>query len=168
MSCGKLEEHGLLRTTKLTEKNEDTVLKFKKLSVEFARTTHSIPDTLGIAVHTPQGIEIQTGDAKFDLTPVGEEPRPNAEKMCRAAEEGVLVLMSDSTNAESSTFTKRERAVGKRSWHIADRIDGRKIFATFAQNMLRIAEAADAAMAHGRKIAVAGRSMETAMVNGRE
>lgn len=65
---GKLEEHGLLRTTKLTEINEDTVLKFKKLSVEFFRTTHSIPDTLGIAVHTPQGIVIQTGDFKFDLT----------------------------------------------------------------------------------------------------
>ena len=64
---GKLEEHGLLRTTKLTEINEDTVLKFKKLSVEFFRTTHSIPDTLGIAVHTPQGIVIQTGDFKFDL-----------------------------------------------------------------------------------------------------
>ena len=58
---GKLEEHGLLRTTKLTEINEDTVLKFKKLSVEFFRTTHSIPDTLGIAVHTPQGIVIQPG-----------------------------------------------------------------------------------------------------------
>ena len=97
---GKLEEHGLLRTTKLTEINEDTVLKFKKLSVEFFRTTHSIPDTLGIAVHTPQGIVIQTGDFKFDLTPVGDQPSPNFQKMCRFAEEGVLVLMSDSTNAE--------------------------------------------------------------------
>ena len=62
---GKLEEHGLLRTTKLTEINEDTVLKFKKLSVEFFRTTHSIPDTLGIAVHTPQGIVIQPGTSSL-------------------------------------------------------------------------------------------------------
>ena len=165
---GKLEEHGLLRTTKLTEINEDTVLKFKKLSVEFFRTTHSIPDTLGIAVHTPQGIVIQTGDFKFDLTPVGDQPSPNFQKMCRFAEEGVLVLMSDSTNAEIPTFTKSERFVGKSIRHIFDRIDGRIIFATFASNISRIAQAADAAMAHGRKIAVFGRSMETAMVNGRE
>ncbi len=165
---GKLEEHGLLRTTKLTEINEDTVLKFKKLSVEFFRTTHSIPDTLGIAVHTPQGIVIQTGDFKFDLTPVGDQPSPNFQKMCRFAEEGVLVLMSDSTNAEVPTFTKSERFVGKSIRHIFDRIDGRIIFATFASNISRIAQAADAAMAHGRKIAVFGRSMETAMVNGRE
>ncbi len=76
--------------------------------------------------------------------------------------------MSDSTNAEIPTFTKSERFVGKSIRHIFDRIDGRIIFATFASNISRIAQAADAAMAHGRKIAVFGRSMETAMVNGRE
>lgn len=163
----KLDEHGLLKTTELHTIDEDTVLKFRKMSVSFFRTTHSIPDTLGIAVHTPVGVIVHTGDFKFDLTPVTHQP-PNLQKMARLGEEGVLCLMADSTNAERPIWTKSEKWVGKSIRKIFDQVEGRIIFATFASNISRIETACEVALAHGRKVAVFGRSMEAAIVNGRE
>ena len=164
---GKLEEHGLLKTTELHEINEDTVLKFRKTRVSFFRTTHSIPDTLGIAVQTPPGTIVETGDYKFDLTPITNQP-PNLQKMAHLGERGVLALMSDSTNAERPIWTKSERWVAQSIRHIFEQVEGRIIFATFASNISRIQEAAQVALEHHRKIAVFGRSMEAAIVNGRE
>ena len=164
---GKLEEKHLLRNAELHEINEFDEVHFKKLWVSFFRTTHSIPDTLGVAVHTPQGT-IQTGDFKFDLTPVGGLPGPNLQQMAKLGDEGVLLLTSDSTNAERPQFTKSERWVDIHIRRIFERIKGRIIFASFASNVYRLREASDAAIAQGRKIAVFGRSMENAIAAGQE
>ncbi len=165
---GKLEEKHLLKNAELHEINEFDTVHFKKLWVSFFRTTHSIPDTLGVAVHTPQGTIVQTGDFKFDLTPVGHLPGPNFQQMAKLGEEGVLLLTSDSTNAERPEFTKSERWVDIHIRRIFERIKGRIIFASFASNVYRLREASDAALKQGRKIAVFGRSMENAITAGQE
>jgi ribonuclease J len=123
------------------------------------RVGHSIPDAMGIAVRTPVGTIVTTGDFKFDHTPVDGKMSDFA-IMARLGEEGVLCLLSDSTRAESPGYTPSERTVGEAFREIMEPLDGRVIVATFASNIARIQQVLDAAASFDRKVAVIGRSME--------
>lgn len=138
---------------------EDTKIKTKYFEIEFFNTTHSIPDSLGIAVNTPNGVIVSTGDFKFDLTPIG--PMSNIHKMAEIGKKGVRLLMSDSTNAMVEGFSKSEYKVDTALGDIFQRHNGRLIIATFASNIYRLKHIIETSKKNNRKVVLFGRSMET-------
>lgn len=138
--------------------DENTKVKFKNMSVEFFRTTHSIPDSHGIVIHTPNGTIVTTGDFKFDLTPIG--PMANIHKMASIGMKGVSLLLSDSTNALNEGVSLSESKVDAALSHIFLQHSGRIIIATFASNIYRLKHIVDTCKRNNRKIAIFGRSME--------
>lgn len=154
----KLKEHGLLRSTQLFLIDSDSKLRLGTIRTSFFRVNHSIPDCLGIAFHTSQGTIVHTGDFKFDMTPVDEQ-YPDIHKMAELGQNGVLLLLSESTNAERPGFTPSERKIAE---HVEEafRKAPRKIFiSTFASNVHRVQTIVNAAIKTNRKLALLGRSM---------
>ena len=155
---GKLEERNI-QYKNLFVYNEQTKVKFKHMMVEFFMTTHSIPDSHGICVHTPNGTIVTTGDFKFDLTPIG--PMANLHKMAEIGKKGVTLLLSDSTNALNEGFSASESKVDEALSDIFRKHHGRIIIATFASNIYRLKHIVDTCKRNNRKIAIFGRSMTT-------
>lgn len=158
----KLKEHGLLSSTELVRVKPRDVIRLNSVSVEFIKTNHSIADSVAIAVHTPLGVVLHTGDFKVDYTPIDGEPMDFA-RFVELGKKGVLAMMADSTNVEKSGYTNSERIVGESLTRIFGKTKGRIIIATFASNIHRIQQIIDAASVYGRKVAVSGRSMENIM-----
>ncbi len=154
----KLREHGLLETSKLVKIDGNRPVRVGVFEVSFFYVNHSIPDTGGFAIDTPEGLVVHTGDFKFDHTPVDGRPADLA-KLAAFGERGVLALVADSTNAEREGFTPSERVVGKTIDEIIANAPGRVILATFASNIHRLQQVIQSAERHGRKVAVVGRSM---------
>ncbi len=140
--------------------DEKSFIKFKTMNVEFINTTHSIPDSYAIVVHSPAGIIMTTGDFKFDLTPIG--PMADIHKMAQLGAKGVKLLLSDSTNALSDGFSKSESSVDEALGDIFSKIKSRIIIATFASNIYRIKHIVETCRKNNRKIITFGRSMENA------
>ena len=139
--------------------NEDTKLKFNDIEIEFFRITHSIPDSHGISIKTPDGRIVTTGDYKFDLTPIG--PMANLYKMACLGEKGVDLLISDSTNALNEGFSASESVVDETLGEMFDKCkNNRIIIATFASNIYRVKHIFETCYKHNRKICIFGRSME--------
>lgn len=154
----KLEDRNI-RYDHLNIYTEDTILKFGEIEVEFFRTTHSIPDSHGISLTTPDGRIVTTGDFKFDLTPIG--PVADLYKMAKIGHEGVDLLISDSTNALNEGFSTSESKVDDALCEMFDLYpQERIIIATFASNIYRVKHIFETCFKHNRKICVFGRSME--------
>lgn len=171
LTCGlitnKLEEHKLVNSTKLIEVDQGETITLGKFRVEFIQSSHSIPDSVMLAIYTPVGTILHTGDFKVDYTPIDGKIM-DLGRIAEIGNQGVLALMSDSTNAERKGFTMSESTVGglfeKLFLHCTKRI----VVATFASNVHRVQQIVNSAVENGRKIAVCGRSMINMIETARE
>ncbi|NIQ97255.1 MAG: ribonuclease J, partial [Desulfuromonadales bacterium] len=154
----RLREHDLERSARLHTVKPRQRVDLGPFAVEFFRAAHSIADGLGLAIRTPAGLVVHTGDFKLDPTPVDGE-RTDLARLAAYGEEGVLLLLSDSTNVENEGVTLSERTVGEAFAEIIPRCRGRVMVAAFASNIHRLQQAIDAGVAAGRKIALNGRSL---------
>jgi ribonuclease J len=154
----KLGEHGLQGKVKLNEVTTEKDLSLGPFRVEFLEVSHSIPDGVALGIHTPVGVVVHTGDFKLDQTPIDQRPTA-MQRFAELGLKGVLLLMSDSTNADSPGFTSPERSVGQRLDSIFALAPGRIIVASFASHIHRIQQIMDTAARHGRSVAIMGRSM---------
>jgi ribonuclease J len=154
----KLEEHRLKGDTELIQIDSDSILDFGEMKVSFFKTSHSIPDCLGLVLKTPEGNVVHTGDFKFDLTPANNESS-DIHRMAEIGSSGVLVLISESTNAERKGLSPSERMVGDHMVEAFIKAHGKILVSTFASNVNRIQQVVDAALMTNRKLALLGRSM---------
>ena len=154
----KLKEHGRLADARLNVVQPDEPFTIGKLGIEFFRVCHSIPDAMGITIRTPLGLVIHTGDFKVDHTPTDGKPT-DFSVLARMADEGVLLLCSDSTYAEVEGYTPSEMLVGESLDREISQAQGRVMVATFASLISRVQQVVDAAVRYDRKVTVVGRSM---------
>lgn len=154
----KLIEHGLLNSTQMNVINPGEMFKLGEFKIEFIRSNHSIADAVAVALHTPAGVILHTGDFKIDSTPIDGE-MIDLGRIGELGKKGVLLLMSDSTNAERRGYTMSERTVGHTFDNIFENCSKRIFVATFASNIHRVQQIINAAVKYGRKVALSGRSM---------
>ncbi|MEG2429385.1 MAG: MBL fold metallo-hydrolase, partial [Oscillospiraceae bacterium] len=157
---GKLKEHGLTSKARLHIVTPTQTVKMGCMTVEFLRVNHSIPDAMACAIHTPAGVILQTGDFKIDFSPI-EGDVIDLARFAELGSQGLLCLLSDSTNAERKGSTMSERKVGQSFQNLFNNAEGKRIIiASFASNIHRIQQIITIAEKFGRKVAVSGRSME--------
>ena len=156
----KLKEHGLSREAKLNTVHPGDIVRLGDFKAEFIRVNHSIADAVAIALHTPLGVIVHTGDFKIDSTPIDGDMIDLA-RFGELGNSGVLALLSESTNVERAGYSMSERKVGDAFEEIFRGCEKRIIVATFASNVHRVQQIINIAINNGRKVAVSGRSMET-------
>lgn len=154
----KLKEHNLLSSCTLNPVNASDIVELNHFKMEFIRVTHSIADSCSIAIHTPVGTILHTGDFKIDYTPIDSLPM-DLKRIAELGNEGILLLMADSTNVERKGHTLSEKSIGETLIRILSDAKGRVIVATFASNIHRMQQIIDASIRYNRKVVFSGRSM---------